>query len=216
MKKHILRLLACLLTVCLLLACTALAESNKSNKNDQSVPAESAADSAGETVLWTGEDGLFSIEIPAVWTEMDAELMIQLLRDQVEAGALEEAGMNEAMQEGIMQIEGIYALFYSQNWTSNLNISVEDSNGVDVIAAAPLMIPVLKAQYNQVGVTLDVAETRTIGAHECLVTECSYLGSAQTQAILMSADKSKVITLTFTDFTPEIRDTVVASLAFAE
>ena len=215
MKKHIFRLLACLLTVCLLLACAALAESNKSNKNDQSVPAESAA-GAGETILWTGEDGLFSIEIPASWIEMDAELMVQLLRDQVETGALAEAGMNEAMQEGIMQIEGIYALFYSQDWTANLNITVEDSNGVDVIEGAPLMIPVLKAQYNQVGVTLDVAETRTIGTHECLVTECSYLGSAQTQAILMSPDKSKVLSFTFTDFTPEIRDAVVASLAFAE
>lgn len=215
MKKHIFRLLACLLTVCLLLACTALAEGNKSNKSAKNIPAESAAD-AGETILWTGEDGLFSIEIPAVWTEMDAELMIQLLRDQVEAGALEEAGMNEAMQEGIMQIEGIYALFYSQDWTANLNITVEDSNGVDVIEGAPLMIPVLKAQYKQVGVTLDVAETRTIGAHECIVTEGSYLGSVQTQAILMSPDKSKVLSFTFTDFTPEIRDAVVASLAFAE
>ena len=215
MKKHIFRLLACLLTVCLLLACTALAESNKSNKSAKNIPAESAAD-AGETILWTGEDGLFSIEIPASWIEMDAELMVQLLRDQVEAGALEEAGMNEAMQEGIMQIEGIYALFYSQDWTSNLNISVEDSNGVDVIAAAPLMIPVLKAQYKQVGVTLDVAETRMIGAHECIVTEGSYLGSVQTQAILMSPDKSKVLSFTFTDFIPEIRDAVIGSLVFAE
>ena len=208
MKKHIFRLLACLLIACVLLSCAALAEGNKSNKSAKNIPAESAA-GAGETILWTGEDGLFSIEIPASWIEMDAELMVQLLRDQVEAGALEEAGMNEAMQEGIMQIEGIYALFYSQDWTANLNITVEDSNGVDVIAAAPLMIPVLKAQYKQVGVTLDVAETRTIGMHECLVTECSYLGSAQTQAILMSPDK-------FTDFTPEIRDAVIGSLVFAE
>lgn len=217
MKNFVFRLLACLLIACMLLPCAALAESNKGGKSEKNaVPAENTAEAAGETVLWSSEDGLLSIEIPAAWTEMDPEMMMQLLHDQIEAGAMDEAGMNEAIQQSMMEAEGLYALFYGPDWTSNLNISVEDSNGVDVIKYASLLIPSVEAQYETVGVTLDVAEVRTIGAHECIVIEADYLGSWITQAILMSPDKSKTLTFTFTDFSPEIRDAVVGSIVFAE
>ena len=230
MKKSLSCLLACMLILCLLLPCAALAESNKDRplKNDRSsaAPAESTentesteiAETAAsvETVRWTGDDGLFSIAVPADWTEYDADMMLQLLQEQVDAGLLDETGMNEAMQQSMMELEGLYAMFYGPDWIANMNISVEDSGGVDLVKYAAIMIPSIKAQYENMGVTLDVAEARTIGAHECIVTEMDYLGSWITQAMLTSPDKSKTITLTFTDFTPEIRDAVVGSLVFAE
>lgn len=200
--KRIVLFLSALLLITLLMPCVAPAETTEV-----------------ETVLWTGEDGLLSFDLPAAWNEVTDDVIEDMLQETIDSGKLDEYSLNEDMKEKFAQTNHIYAVFWPDDLEGVLNISVRDSaesGGASFVKLAKAMLPLFKEQYEQMGITVENIEVSDIGMHECLILDLTADGSTQKQIILMSPDGTKKVTFSFAESSIPYSESIVGSLTFAE
>ena len=100
MKNMFIRLLACLMMAAMLISGAAMAEMDLSALDELNEQVQAEADRLAseaaeiETVEWTDANGMIKFNIPADWTELDGELVTQLVNEMLSSGALDVAKKN--------------------------------------------------------------------------------------------------------------------------
>ena len=215
MKNMFIRLLACLMMAAMLISGAAMAEV----ATEFDVPGldeifTPAADI--ETVEWADENGMIKFNIPADWTEIDGEMITQMVKDMLDQGLLDEAGANEYTKQMMAQVESVYAFFYAADFVGNMNIGIAATEGQNMVAAFDVIKTTFESQYTQMGATVNAFELATYGGRDAIVCKIEYLGIEQTQVMIQPSDYSAMLTFTFAGSAQEAVDVVMNSVVLAE
>ena len=222
MKNMFIRLLACLMMAAMLISGAAMAEMDLSALDELNEQVQAEADRLAseaaeiETVEWTDANGMIKFNIPADWTELDGELVTQLVNEMLSSGALDEAGANEYTKQMMAQVESVYAFFYAADFVGNMNIGIADVGGENMVPAFDVIKTSFEAQYQQMGATVNSFELSSFGGRDAIVCKIEYLGIEQTQVMIQPSDYSALITFTFAGSAQEAVDVVMNSVVLSE
>lgn len=188
MKSMFARLLACLLVAATLIPCVAVAEMNITFEvpkfSDIFTPASEyrVENYDVPTVQWSHESGAITFQIPADWT-------------------VTETAEGEA-----------FPIFYAEDGIGNLNITVSNTDGENMVPAFEELKQVFTEQYAQVGATVYSFELTNYRGRDAIVCELEYLGYQQTQVMVQPDDYTALLIFTFTASAHKHIDLVMNSL----